>query len=110
MSTASISTSPASTRNDEAQLRAEKSLVRSVLLGSTIGAIICAGIWLGLVTIAVAGKGFSLGPMLAAGTVCGVFAGIFLGGCAGALAGAHRLEEVEHDRMRAIAHQVAGTE
>ena len=110
MSTASISSSPVSPGNDEAQLLAEKSLVRSVLLGSTIGAVICAGIWLGLVTIAVAGNGFSLGPMLAAGTVCGVFAGIFLGGCAGALAGAHRLEEVEHDRMRAISHEVSDFE
>jgi len=110
MSTASISSSPVSTENDEAQLLAEKSLVRSVLLGSTIGAVICAGVWFGLVTIAVVGKGFSMGPVLAAGTICGVFAGIFLGGSAGALAGAHRLEEVEHDRMRAISHEVSDSE
>jgi len=84
---------------DAAQVQAEGNLVRSVLTGMAIGAVVCCAIWVGLVALATIGSGFRLLPMLAVAAGCGVFAGIFLGGCAGALAGARGLEHVEHERM-----------
>ena len=84
---------------DAAQVEAEGKLVRSVLTGMAIGAVVCSAIWIGLVSLATVGAGVRLVPMLAVAAACGTFAGIFLGGCAGALAGARGLEHVEHERM-----------
>ena len=80
-------------------MQAEGKLVRSVLTGMAIGAVVCSVIWVGLVALATIGAGVRLVPMLAVAAACGVFAGMFLGGCAGALAGARGLEHVEHERM-----------
>lgn len=82
---------------DDEQRAVENVVARSAIAGSIIGAVICAAIWVGLVTIALAGKGWSLGPMLAVGAGCGIFAGIFLGGWAGTLVGAMKLEHFEHE-------------
>ena len=103
MTTASVS---APSTNESAQLRAESRLVRSALAGATIGALVCAAIWVGLVAIATVGSGVALVPTLVMAAGCGVFAGIFLGGCAGTLAGSRFLEEVEHDRMHAGRHEI----
>ncbi len=82
---------------DTGQRRAEGVFVRSTLVGMGLGALICACIWVGLVSIALVGKGWEMLPMLVVGVVCGVFAGIFLGGWAGALYGASKLEHFEHE-------------
>ncbi len=82
------------------QRRVEGVLVRSTLVGMGLGALICACIWVGLVSIALVGKGWEMLPMLLVGIVCGVFAGIFLGGWAGALYGASKLEHYEHEHLR----------
>jgi hypothetical protein len=81
---------------DAIQLAAERTLFRRTLIGSAIGAVVCAGLWVVIVLLAVANKGYALGPVLFVGAGCGIFAGIFLGGCAGALAGATALEHAEH--------------
>jgi hypothetical protein len=86
-----------------AQVRAERNLVRSVVTGMAIGAVVCAAIWVGIVALATVGAGPALLPLFAVGAVCGVLAGIFLGGSAGALAGARGLEHVEHERMHGSA-------
>ena len=88
---------------DAAQIRAEGKLVRSVLTGMAIGAVVCAAIWVGIVAFATIGAGPRLLPLFAMAAGCGVFAGVFLGGCAGALAGARGLEHVEHERMHGSA-------
>ncbi len=85
------------TPDDTGQRAVEHVLVRSTIAGMAIGAVICACIWVGLVSIALVGKGLELLPMLLVGLVCGVFAGIFLGGWAGALYGASKLEHIEHE-------------
>ena len=84
---------------DAAQIRAERNLVRSVITGMAIGAVVCAAIWVGIVALATVGAGPALLPLFAMAAGCGVFAGVFLGGCAGALAGARGLERVGHERM-----------
>ena len=77
-------------------MAAERTLFRRTLIGSAIGAVVCAGLWIVIVLLAVADKGYALGPVVLVGAGCGVFAGIFLGGCAGALSGATALEHAEH--------------
>jgi uncharacterized membrane protein YbjE (DUF340 family) len=84
---------------DAAQLRAETAFVRSTIRGAAIGALVCAGIWMGLVAIATVGAGVPLVPTLAMAAGCGVFAGLFLGGSAGALAGSRALERAAHEQM-----------
>jgi hypothetical protein len=81
---------------DAIQLAAERTLFRRTLVGAAIGAVVCAGLWIVIVLLAVANKGYALGPVVLVGMGCGIFAGIFLGGCAGALAGATALEHAEH--------------
>ena len=71
--------------------------MRDAIFGAVIGAVVCAGIWTGLVLLAVQGKGQALGPVLLVGAGVGVVAGLFLGGCGGALAGARKLEHHEHE-------------
>lgn len=83
--------------DDSAQLAVERTVFRCAAAGMLIGAVVCAGIWTLIVLLALAGKGFALGPMLAVGVVCGVFAGFFLGGCAGMLVGGLKLEHFEHE-------------
>ncbi len=92
---------------DADQRRAEAGLLRSALLGSVTGAVVCAAIWTGLVAMATVGAGVALVPTLAMAAGCGVFAGLFLGGCAGALAGSRGLEHVEHERMHRGRHDAS---
>ena len=86
--------------DDEGQLRTEQSVFRSAIIGSLVGAVVCAGIWLVLMAIALAGDRANFGPMLLVGAGCGVFAGIFLGGWAGTLIGASKLEHHEREILR----------
>ena len=84
---------------DENQLRAESTVVRGALVGMAIGAAVCAGIWIVIVVIALAGSGFALGPMILVGAGCGMFAGLFLGGWAGTTVACSALEAVEHEQL-----------
>jgi protein-S-isoprenylcysteine O-methyltransferase Ste14 len=85
--------------SDDEQRAVENVVARSAIIGAIVGAVICALIWVGLMAIAMAGKGWSLGPMLLVGAGCGLFAGIFLGGWAGTLVGALKLEHHEHQSL-----------
>lgn len=80
---------------DTEQRAVEALVARSAIVGAMIGAVVCAVIWIGIVALALAGKGAALGPMLLVGAGTGMFAGIFLGGCAGTLVGALKLEHHE---------------
>ena len=91
---ASRNTSPVN--GDAIQLAAERTLFHRTVVGAAIGAVVCAGLWIVIVLLAVADKGYALGPVVLVGAGCGIFAGIFLSGCAGALAGATALEHAEH--------------
>jgi hypothetical protein len=84
---------------DTEQRRVESQVARAALLGAVVGAFAGAGAWMVIVVLALAGKGWALGPMLAVGAACGVFAGIFLGGWAGTVVGALRLERYEHEHL-----------
>jgi hypothetical protein len=85
---------------DEVQARAEVTLFRRIAIGAGIGALVCAGVWMGIVVLALARSDTSLGPMLSVGAGCGVFAGLFLGGSAGALSASGVLEAAEHKTLR----------
>ena len=85
--------------DDSAQRAIEREVARCGMAGVVMGAIVCSAIWMLLVLLALAGKGFRLGPMLAVGAVCGIFAGCFLGGSAGMLVGASKLEHFEHEHL-----------
>jgi uncharacterized membrane protein YbjE (DUF340 family) len=95
--------------DEAAQLRAETKFLRSTIRGSAIGALVCAGIWMGLVAIATVGAGVPLVPTLAMAAGCGVFAGLFLGGSAGALAGSRALERAAHEEMHRSAAPYPGS-
>jgi hypothetical protein len=79
------------------QLDAENRFLRSILVGMGVGMVVCAGVWVLLVMLAMILSDSALGPMMGVGAACGVFAGIFLGGAAGAAAGVGALERVEHE-------------
>jgi hypothetical protein len=84
---------------DALQERAERSFWRDALVGAVVGMVVCAGIWMLLVGIALVGAGWSLaGPLLMAAGV-GLFGGAFLGGWAGVMVGAARLEETERELL-----------
>lgn len=78
---------------------AERVLVRAGIMGVIIGAILCAGIWTGLVvlSLAIADTSISTGPVLAIGALVGLFAGAFYGGWAGTLYGNAAIEKAEAD-------------
>ena len=77
----------------------EQKVLRSILIGASIGIVVCAAIWIGLVWLASLLSDTSLVPMLWVGLGCGVFAGLFLGGSAGALAGSAALEHYEKQTL-----------
>jgi hypothetical protein len=85
--------------NQQIQAQAERTLMRSILKCALIGAVICAGIWVFIVFLALTGSSQRKGPVLLIGILCGVFAGLFLGGCTGALLGAQALEHAEHELL-----------
>jgi hypothetical protein len=81
------------------QLGAEHVFWRDALIGAVIGMVVCAGVWMLIVGIALVGAGWSLGgPLLMAAGV-GLFGGAFLGGWAGVMVGAARLEAAEHELL-----------
>jgi hypothetical protein len=77
------------------QERAERVFWRDALMGAALGMVICAGLWMLIVAVALIGAGWSLGSPLAMAAGVGVFAGAFLGGWCGVMVGAARLESVE---------------
>lgn len=77
------------------ELAAERSLMRSVLLGIAIAVPVCMVIWAALVAIAVGGDDPDWGAWLGMGAGVGAFAGAFFGGWAGFTAKAHLLDEVD---------------
>ncbi len=85
---------------DALQLDAEHSLWRDAIIGMSIGAVVCAGIWALLVLISIAGTDWQLGPAMWMGAAVGVFAGAFYGGVAGTMIGARKLEHAEHATLR----------
>jgi hypothetical protein len=84
---------------EELQLRTERVFWRDALVGAVIGMVVCAGIWMLIVGIALVGAGWSLGAPLAMAAGVGLFGGAFLGGWAGVMVGAARLEATEHELM-----------
>jgi hypothetical protein len=85
--------------NEQIQAQAERTLVRSVGKGALIGAVICIGLWVLIVFLALTGSSQRKGPVLLIGVLCGLIAGLFLGGCIGALFGAQALEHAEHELL-----------
>ena len=77
------------------QQRAEASFWHTTLVGAVSGLLVCAGLWMAIVAVALVGAGWSLGPPLAMATCVGIFAGAFLGGWAGVMVAAGRLEAAE---------------
>ena len=80
----------------EQQLAAERQFLHAILVGMGVGMFVCAGVWIGIVVLAMVISDNDIGPMIGVGAACGVFAGIFLGGAAGASAGVGALEKAEH--------------
>jgi hypothetical protein len=87
---------PAVPEADAEQATIERTVAHSAIAGMIIGSVVCAGVWVVLMMIALVGKGSELGPMLLAAAGCGIFAGMFLGGWVGTLIGASKLEHHEH--------------
>jgi hypothetical protein len=85
--------------NEQIQLQAERTLMHSVAKGALIGAVLCIGIWVLIVFLALTGSSQRKGPVLLIGILCGLIAGLFLGGCIGALFGAQALEHAEHELL-----------
>jgi hypothetical protein len=84
---------------EEIQVQAERTFWRDALVGAVIGMVVCAGIWMLIVGIALVGAGWSLGgPLLMAAGV-GLFGGAFLGGWAGVMVGTTRLEAAERELL-----------
>jgi hypothetical protein len=84
---------------DARQTRAERTFWHRALVGGLIGVVLGALLWAAIVAIALAGSGFSMGPVVWTGAAVGVFGGVFLGGWAGVMSGLKQLEETEHDLM-----------
>jgi hypothetical protein len=82
---------------EEQQVSAERGFWSATLVGALIGMVVCAGLWVLIVAIALVGAGWSLGPPLLMAAGIGVFAGAFLGGWAGAMVGAAGLERTERE-------------
>jgi hypothetical protein len=82
---------------DGLQEQAERTFWRDALIGAAIGMAVCAGLWMVIVAVALAGAGWELGPPLAMAAGVGVFAGAFLGGWCGVMVGTARLESAERD-------------
>ena len=85
--------------HDVDQPKAERTFVRCALIGALIGAVVCAGIWVGIVALATTNNGEGAGPLFAMAAGCGVFAGLFLGGWAGSMVGSKALEHAHHDSL-----------
>ena len=83
----------------EEEVSAERTFVHSAMIGALIGAVICAGLWIGIVAIATTHNGTRSWPLLLMGAGCGMFAGLFLGGWAGSMVGSKALEEAHHDSL-----------
>jgi hypothetical protein len=86
----------------EQQLAAERQFLHAVLVGMGVGMVVCAGVWIGIVVLAMMISDNDIGPMIGVGAGCGLFAGIFLGGAAGASAGVGALERAEHASLPKI--------
>jgi hypothetical protein len=82
---------------DDLQEQAERTFWRDAAVGAGIGVVVCAGLWMVIVAVALIGAGWELGPPLAMAAAVGVFAGAFLGGWAGVMVGTARLESAERD-------------
>jgi hypothetical protein len=93
---ASVPDVGAEPESEAVQRDAEQSFWRATIIGMAIGAVVCAGIWALLALVAVAGRGWPLGPALWMAAAVGVCAGIFYGGVAGTMIGARKLEAAEH--------------
>ncbi len=81
------------------EVSAERTFVRSAMIGALIGAAVCAGIWIAIVAIATTNNGIKSWPLLLMGAGCGIFAGLFLGGWAGSMVGSQALEHAHHDSL-----------
>jgi hypothetical protein len=85
--------------NVEIQAKAERTIMTRIFKGALIGAVICSGLWVCIVLLALSGSSQRKGPVLLIGILTGVIAGLFLGGCIGALYGAQALEHAEHELL-----------
>lgn len=83
----------------DVQVDAERSLLRSIVVGAIVGMVVCAGIWALIVLVALAGSDWSLGPPVAMGAAVGVFAGAFYGGWVGTMIGNRAVEQAEHHAL-----------
>ncbi|HZP27629.1 MAG TPA: hypothetical protein VFC99_01645 [Acidimicrobiia bacterium] len=80
----------------EEQLLAERSLWRSVVIGTIIAVPICIAIWLAIVVIAIGGNsGVSWGVWLGIGAVIGLVAGGFFGGLFAFVTQSHVLDAAD---------------
>ena len=83
----------------EEEVSAERTFVHAAMIGALIGAVVCAGLWMGIVAIATAHNGIKSWPLLLMGAGCGIFAGLFIGGWAGSMVGSQALEEAHHESL-----------
>ena|SRR5690349_15700441 len=82
------------------QVTAEASFWKSVFVGALIGMVVCAGIWVVIVLLAMSLTDADPEGFIWIGIITGLFAGTFLGGAMGAGAGVRHLEEAEHAARR----------
>jgi hypothetical protein len=85
------------------QVTAEATFWKSVFVGAAIGMVVCAGLWVVLVLLALSLTEAEPEGMLWIGLIAGLFAGTFLGGAMGAGAGVRHLEHAEHAARRPAA-------
>jgi hypothetical protein len=84
----------------EHQVAAEASFWKSVFVGALIGMVVCAGIWVIIVLLALSLTDADPEGFIWIGVITGLFAGTFLGGAMGAGAGVRHLEHAEHTARR----------
>jgi hypothetical protein len=94
--TIELATDDATEDHHANQVLAESRFWKSVFLGAGIGMVVCAGLWVLLVTLALSLTEADQEGFLWIGLITGLFAGTFLGGAMGAGAGVRHLEHAEH--------------
>ena len=93
----------------EEQLQAERSLWRTVVIGTVIATPICIVIWLTIVALAVGGNSdVSWGLWLAIGAIIGIIAGAFFGGLFAFVTNSHLLDETDRHTAAAKHEHMLG--
>jgi hypothetical protein len=82
-------------------VRVERVVLRTAIVGALIGAAVCCPVYVALVWLALHNSGTSLAPPIGVAIGLGLYAGLFLGGSTGTLIGSKTLEHYEHETLPA---------